>query len=67
MVILYYYLKRQNLLKVIKVQEKFFNVSIKFIQKPYLESIASKQVENTKAFERTIIKELGKLTTVTSE
>ena len=29
---------------------------------PYLDTITSKQVENTKAFERTIIKELGKLT-----
>ena len=35
--------------------------------KPYLETITSKLVENTKAFEWTIIKELGKLTTVTSE
>ena len=34
--------------------------------KPYLETTASKLVENTKAFEWTIIKELGKLTTVTS-
>ena len=30
--------------------------------KPYLDTTTSKQVENTKAFERTIIKELGKLT-----
>jgi len=29
--------------------------------------LSSKQVENTKAFEWTIIKELGKLATVTSE
>ena len=29
--------------------------------------LSSKQVENTKAFELTIIKELGKLATVTSE
>ena len=36
------------------------------INKPYLETTPSKLVENTKAFERTIIKELGKLTTVTS-
>ncbi len=34
---------------------------------PYLETTTSKLVENTKAFEWTIIKELGKLTTVTSE
>jgi len=33
---------------------------------PYLNTITSKQVEYTKAFELTIIKELGKLTTVTS-
>jgi hypothetical protein len=33
------------------------------INKPYLESETSKQVENTKARELTIIKELGKLTT----
>ena len=36
------------------------------INKPYLESETSKQVENTKARELTIIKELGKLTTVIS-
>ena len=29
---------------------------------PYLNTNASEQVENTKAFELTIIKELGKLT-----
>ena len=29
---------------------------------PYLDTNTSKQVENTKAFELTIIKELGKLT-----
>ena len=29
---------------------------------PYLDTTASKLVENTKAFELTIIKELGKLT-----
>ena len=33
---------------------------------PYLNTTTSKQVENTKAFEWTIIKELGKLTRVTS-
>jgi len=33
-----------------------------FIKKPYLKTTTSKQVENTKAFELTIIKELGKLT-----
>jgi len=33
---------------------------------PYLNTNTSKQVEYTKAFELTIIKELGKLTTVTS-
>ena len=32
------------------------------ITPPYLETTTSKQVENTKAFELTIIKELGKLT-----
>ena len=31
-------------------------------KKPYLNTTASKLVENTKAFELTIIKELGKLT-----
>ena len=36
-------------------------------KKPYLKTTTSKLVENTKAFELTIIKELGKLTTVTSE
>ena len=30
--------------------------------KPFLKTITSKLVENTKAFELTIIKELGKLT-----
>lgn len=30
--------------------------------KPYLNTTTSKQVENTKAFEITIIKELGKMT-----
>ena len=30
--------------------------------KPYLDTTTSKQVENTKAFEITIIKELGKMT-----
>ncbi len=30
--------------------------------KPYLKTTTSKLVENTKAFELTIIKELGKLT-----
>ena len=29
---------------------------------PYLDTTTSKQVENTKAFELTIIKELGKMT-----
>ena len=33
---------------------------------PYLDTNTSKQVENTKAFEWSIIKELGKLTHVTS-
>ena len=33
---------------------------------PYLNTTTSKQVEYTKAFEWTIIKELGKLTRVTS-
>ena len=36
-----------------------------YIFKPYLETATSKLVENTKAIEITIIKELGKLTTVT--
>ena len=31
-------------------------------KKPYLKTTTSKLVENTKAFELTIIKELGKLT-----
>ena len=38
-----------------------------FLARPYLDTNPSKQVEHTKAFEWTIIKELGKLTTVTSE
>ena len=33
--------------------------------KPYLDTATSKLVENTKAYEITIIKELVKLTTVT--
>ena len=33
-----------------------------YILKPYLKTTTSKLVENTKAFELTIIKELGKLT-----
>jgi len=37
-----------------------------FNDKPYLKSNTSKLVENTKAFERTIIKELGKFAHVTS-
>jgi len=32
------------------------------IKKPYLKTTTSKLVENTKAFELTIIKELGKMT-----
>jgi len=32
------------------------------MKKPYLNTTASKLVENTKAFEITIIKELGKMT-----
>ena len=32
---------------------------------PYLKTTSSKQVENTKAFKLTIIKELGKLAHVT--
>ncbi len=35
-------------------------------EEPYLKTTTSKLVEYTKAFEWTIIKELGKLTTVTS-
>ena len=42
------------------------NDYIKEKLKPYLNTNPSKLVENTKAFEWTIIKELGKLTTVTS-
>ena len=42
------------------------NVLEKRCVKPFLEPTTSKQVENTKAFEWTIIKELGKLTHVTS-
>ena len=37
-----------------------FDSNIK--KKPYLKTTTSKLVENTKAFELTIIKELGKLT-----
>jgi hypothetical protein len=33
-----------------------------YLNKPYLNTNTSKLVENTKAFELTIIKELGKLT-----
>ena len=40
---------------------KYIYIYIKRIE-PYLDTTTSKQVENTKAFERTIIKELGKLT-----
>lgn len=67
--------------KVKKVLEKLVTSNVYFIilnilkhmkndeirlNKPYLNTTTSKQVENTKAFEWTIIKELGKLTTVTS-
>lgn len=38
----------------------------KVLIKPYLNTSTSKQVEYTKAFEWTILKELGKMTTVTS-
>ena len=56
------------------VQEKAnsgFAVVVKEVKgiwhrKPFLKTIPSKQVENTKAFEQTIIKELGKMTHVTS-
>jgi len=44
------------------LKKSFFLV----VLEPYLNTTTSKQVENTKAFELTIIKELGKLTTVTS-
>ena len=36
------------------------------INQPYLDTNTSKLVENTKAFEWSIIKELGKMTRVTS-
>lgn len=37
-------------------------IVISRLKKPYLKTTTSKLVENTKAFELTIIKELGKLT-----
>ena len=40
--------------------ERLINFPQRF--RPYLETNTSEQVENTKAFEITIIKELGKLT-----
>ena len=41
----------------------FYNYNIlKYYLKPYLDTTTSKQVEYTKAFEITIIKELGKMT-----
>jgi len=46
-------------------QAWFYYNSIRLIDrlfKPYLKTTPSKLVENTKAFELTIIKELGKLT-----
>ena len=45
-----------------KVLEKQINYYKIFIVKPYLNTTTSKLVENMKAFELTIIKELGKLT-----
>lgn len=61
----------QKLFKVKIVREKI-TYHLKFsknelkISKPCLKSSASKLVEYTKAFEKSIIKELGKLTHVTS-
>ena len=37
-------------------------LEIDICYKPYLNTTTSKQVENTQAFELTIIKELGKMT-----
>ena len=39
----------------------FVGITYKYLQ-PYLDTTTSKQVEYTKAFELTIIKELGKMT-----
>jgi len=43
----------------------FFDTLLYKRKEPYLKTTPSKLVEYTKAFEWTIIKELGKLTTVT--
>jgi len=49
-----------------KQQElKFWKII--YIIQPYLETTSSKQVEYTKAFEITIIKELGKMTPLRRE
>jgi hypothetical protein len=45
--------------------ENVLEIISNIIRKPYLDTATSKLVENTKAYEITIIKELGKLTTVT--
>ncbi len=42
--------------------KRFFLLFSRVNDKPYLETTTSEQVEYTKAFEITIIKELGKLT-----
>ena len=52
--------------KMLKAQKICDKCSGKKCVKPCLEPTTSKRVENTKAFEWTIIKELGKLTHVTS-
>jgi len=52
------------MIKAHNIKEK--HKKIDRLYKPYLKTTPSKLVENTKAFELTIIKELGKLTTVTS-
>jgi len=55
-----------KLFKVKIVQEKQLAIPAHRGLKPYLKSTTSKLVENTKALEKSIIKELGKLTHVTS-
>ena len=48
--------------KKIEIKKKKVRKGTLSLHKPYLDTTTSKQVENTKAFEITIIKELGKLT-----
>jgi len=59
-----HYNKITRLFKVKIVQENNYFVGYQIV--PSLETSTSKLVENTKALEKSIIKELGKLTHVTS-